>query len=76
MIFLFGLLFLLDNPLDPGLPELCSEPVDAGVGSDGEAVLHFQKLVGGVAVVLDEADVGDGIRNLEMIVGKLKGSDD
>ena len=75
-VLLLGLLLLLDDPLDPGLPELGGEPVDAGVGGDGEAVLHFQKLVGGVGVVLGEADIGDGIGYFEVVVGQPEGSED
>ena len=39
-------------------------------------VLHFQKLVGGVLVVLSEVDVGDGIDHFKMIVRHLERSED
>ena len=48
LVLLFGLLLFLDDPLDPGFFKLGDKPVDASVRSDGEAVPHFQKLVGGV----------------------------
>ena len=71
-ILLLGLLFLLDNSFDPGLPKLCSESVDTGIGGNGEVVLHLKKLIGGVGVVLSEINVGDGIGNLKVIVGNLE----
>ena len=59
---------LLDNALDHCLPEVGGEPVDAGLGADGEAVLHLQELLSGVVVVLDEGNIGDGIYNVKVVV--------
>ena len=68
LIFFLCFFLLFDDALDHCLPELGCESIDAGLGVDGEAVLHFQELLSGVVVVLYEGDVGDGVDNFKVVV--------
>jgi hypothetical protein len=68
LVFLLGLFFLLDDALNPCLSELRHKSIDACLRVDWKIVLHFQKLVGRVVILLSESDIGDGIGNLKLIL--------
>ena len=68
LVLLLCFFLLLDNALDHCLPKVGGESVDAGLGVDGEAVLHLQEFLSGVVVVLDEGNIGNGIDNVKVVV--------
>ena len=75
-VFLFGLLLFSNNSFHFDFSKSSSELIDTGLRVDREAILHLKKLAGGVVIALGESDVGDGIHNIEMIVGGSKGNED
>ena len=75
-VLLFGLLLFSDNSFNFDFSKSSGELVDAGLRVNREAILHLEKLTGGVVIALGESDIGDGIHNIEMIVGGSKGDKD
>ena len=67
-VLFHGLFFLFDYALYHCLPELGCELVNTGFRVDGEAVINFQKFVGGVLVGLCECDIGDGVDNIDVTI--------
>ena len=76
LVLLFGILLFSNHSFDFDFSKSSGELVDAGLRIDREAILHLEKLIGWVVIALGESDVGDGIHNIEMIVGGSKGNKD
>ena len=62
------MLFLFDYALDLCVPVENLELVDGGLCVDGQRVVHIQKLLGGILILLGQVDVQQTVHNLQFVV--------
>lgn len=65
-------MLLLHDSLDLDVVELSLELVDRTLGTDGQRVVDFEELLGGIVILLTESDVEQTVHDLQVVVDVLE----